>query len=108
VEDSPDDQAQSHLTEPERPSRRPNNQGWDDGGKAPARVDGACQRLVACDVTEASHDTQPAEPLAHAPLAPRTQAGRARPQDASGAAPSSPATLDKGSDSAAAGAALET
>src|SRR5215831_4453382 len=104
----PDDQAQRNVPEPELRRMRTNNQGWEYCGHAQASVDGACQSLVAGDVTEASNDTQPAEPLAQATLAPRTQAGRARPQAEAGAVPAIPATLDHGYDSAVAGAALET
>jgi hypothetical protein len=96
--DSPNDKAQSHCTEPERPSRRTNHKGWDDCGKAPARVEGACQSIVAGDVTAAPHATQQAEPVAHATLATLTQAGLARPKDASGTAQAIPATLDHGYD----------
>jgi len=43
VEESPDDKAQSHLTDPARHILRTNNKGWEYGGNAQARVDGACQ-----------------------------------------------------------------
>jgi hypothetical protein len=108
VADSPDDKAQSNLTEPERHIMRTNNKGWEYCGNAPASVDGACQIIVAGDVTEAANDKQQAEPLAQATLATLTQAGLERPQDESGAAHAIPATLDNGSDSEAAVAALET
>ncbi len=108
VEDSPDEKAQSNLTDPELHIMRTNNQGWDYGGNAQARVDGACQIILACDVTEASNDKQPAEPVAQATLATLTQAGLERPKDASGAAQAIPATLDNGDDSEAAVMALET
>jgi len=83
------------------------NKGWDDGGNAQARVDGACQSIVACEVTEASNDKQPAEPMAQATLATLAQAGMERPTDASGAAQSLPATLDNGDDREGAVQALE-
>ena len=47
-EDSPDDKAQSTLTDPELPSMRTNNKGWEYCGKAHARGDGACQIILAC------------------------------------------------------------
>ena len=87
---------------------RSTNKGWDDCGNAPASVDGACQILVACDVTDAPNDTQQAEPMAQATRTTLAQAGIERPKDASGAVHAIPATLDNGSYSAAAVAALET
>jgi hypothetical protein len=108
VEESPDDKAQSNLTDPELHIMRTNNKGWEYCGNAQASVAGAYQIIVACDVTEASNDKQQAEPLAQATLATRTQAGLERPKDESGAARSIPATLDNGYDSEAAVAALET
>jgi hypothetical protein len=108
VEDSPDDKAQSHLTAPELHSMRTNNTGWDYCGNAQARVDGACQIIVACDVTAASNAKQQAEPVAQATRATLTQAGLERRQEASGATQAIPATLDKGYDSEAAVVALET
>src|SRR5262249_54996780 len=77
-------------------------------GNAPARVDGACQLLVACDVTEASNDKQQAEPVAQATLAILAQAGIERSKDESGARQAIPATLDNGYYSEGAVEALET
>jgi transposase len=108
VEESPADKAQSNFTDPELHIMRTNNKGWDDCGNAQASVDGACQIILACDVTEASHDTQQAEPLAQATLATLAQAGIERPTDASGTTQAIPATLDNGYYSEAAVAALET
>jgi len=108
VADTPDDKAQSNWTDPERPIMRTNNQGWEYGGHAQARVDGACQIILACDGTEASHDTQQAEPMAQATQATLAQAGIARSQDESGTLQALPATLDHGYDSAVAVEALET
>jgi hypothetical protein len=107
-EDTPDDKAQSTFTAPELPLMRTNNKGWDDCGNAPASVDGTCQIIVACAVTDASNDKQQAEPVAQAPLATLAQAGIERPQDASGTPHAIPATWDNGYDSEAAVAALET
>jgi transposase len=108
VADSPDDKAQSNFTDPELHIMRTNNKGWEYCGNAQASVDGACQIILACDVTEASNDKQQAEPLAQATLATLTQAGLERPKDESGAAQSIPATLDNGYYREAAVAALET
>src|SRR2546428_115192 len=81
--------------------------GWEYGGNAPASVDGACQILVACDVTDASHDNQQATPIAQATLANLAQAGMERPKDEGGIIQAIPATLDNGYDREAAVEALE-
>ena len=108
VKDSPDDKAQSNFTDPELRIMRTNNKGWEYCGNAQASVDGTCQIILACDVTEASNDKQQAEPLAQATLATLTQAGLERPKDEAGAAQAIPATLDNGYYSEAAVVALET
>ncbi len=108
VEDSPDDKAQSNFTDPELHIMRTNNKGWDYCGNAQVSVDGACQIILACDVTEAVNDKQQAEPVAQATLATLSQAGLERPKDASGAVQAIPATLDNGYYSEAAVVALET
>ena len=108
VEDSPDDKAQSNFTDPELHIMQTNNKGWEYCGNAQASVDGACQIILACDVTDASNDKQQAAPVAQATLATLAQAGIERPKDASGTPQAIPATLENGSDSEAAGAALET
>ncbi len=87
---------------------RTTTKGWEDCGHAPVRVDAACPILVACDVTDATNDKQQAEPMAQATRANLAQAALERPKDASGDAPALPATLENGSDSAAAVEALET
>jgi transposase len=107
-EDKPDDKAQSNFTDPELHIMRTNNKGWDYCGNAQASVDGACQIILACDVTDAANDKQQAEPVAQATLATLSQAGLERPKDASGAVQAIPATLDNGYDSEAAVVALET
>ena len=107
-EDSPDDKAQRHCTEPALHLMRTNHKGGEYCGNAQASVAGACQIILACDVTEASHDTQQAEPLAQATLAPLPQPGLERPKNASGIAPALPVPLDTGSYREAAVAALET
>jgi hypothetical protein len=87
---------------------RTTNKGWESCGTAPASVDGACQIIGACDVTDASHDTQQAEPVAQATLATLAQAGLERRQDELGITQAIPATVDNGYDSEAAVAAVET
>jgi len=58
-------------------------------------------------VTDASHDTQQAEPVAQATLANLAQAGMERRQDELGITHAIPATLDNGYDSETAAQALE-
>jgi transposase len=108
VEDTPDDKAQSNFTDPELHIMRTNNKGWEYCGNAQASVDGACQIILACDVTDASNDKLQAEPVAQATLATLAQAGIERSQDESGALQAIPATLDNGYYSKAAVEALET
>jgi hypothetical protein len=83
------------------------NKGWEYGGQAPTRVDGACQIILACDVTEAANDKQPAVPVAQATLTTLAQAGIEFPQDEAGTAQAIPATLENGYSRAAAAQALE-
>ena len=108
VTDTPDDKAQMSFTDPELHIMRTNNKGWDYCGNAQASVDGTCQIIVACDVTDASNDKQQAAPLAQATQTNLTQASIERPTDESGAPQAIPATLDNGYYSAAAVEALET
>jgi transposase len=108
VVDTPDDKAQSNFTDPELHIMRTTNKGWEYCGNAQASVDGACQIILACDVTDASNDKQQAEPVAQATLATLCQAGLEGPKDESGAAQPIPATLDKGYYRETAVAALET
>jgi len=108
VVDTPDDKAQSNFTDPELHIMRTNNKGWDYCGNAQASVDGACQIILACDVTDATNDKEQAEPLAQATLATLAQAGIEDPKNESGAAQAIPATLDNGYYSEAAVQALET
>jgi Transposase DDE domain/Transposase domain (DUF772) len=107
VEESPEDKAQSNFTDPDLRIMRTNNQGWEYCGNAQASVDGACQIIVACDVSDATNDKQQAEPLALATLATLAQAGLERPKDERGATQAIPATLDNGYYSEAAVDALE-
>ena len=106
--DPPDDKAQMRLTDPALPIMRTKNKGWDDCGNAQARVDGTCQIIVACDVTDAPNDTQQAAPLAQAIQTHLAQAGLERPTDESGAPHAIPATLENGYDREAAVEALAT
>jgi transposase len=108
VEERPDDKAQSNFTDPELHIMRTNNKGWEYCGNAQASVDGACQIIVACDVTDASNDKQQAAPLAQATLANLAQAGIERPKDEAGITQALPVTLDNGYYSEAAVEALET
>jgi Transposase DDE domain len=108
VEDRPDDKAQSNFTDPELHIMRTNNKGWEYCGNAQVSVDGACQIIVACDVTDATNDKQQAEPMAQAIRTTLAQAGLESPKDGSGAVHPIPATLDNGYYSEAAVAALET
>ena len=87
VVEPPDAKAQSNLTDPELHSMRTHNKGWAYCGNAQASVDATCQIILACDVPDASHDKQQAEPMAQATLSTLAQAGIARPQGEAGAAP---------------------
>jgi hypothetical protein len=82
------------------------HKGWEYGGNAPARVDGACQLILAWDVPEAANDTQQAVPVAPATLTTWAQAGSEPPQDEAGKAQAMPATLENGYDREAAAQAL--
>src|SRR6266851_4843985 len=108
VEESPSDKAQSHLTDPELHIMPTPNQGWEYCGNAQARVDETCQIIVACDVTDASNDTQQAEPMAQATLLTLSQAGIEPARDDTGAVQAIVATLDSGYYSEAAVSAMET
>ena len=107
VDDAPADKAQTNFTDPELHIMQTNNKGWEYCGNAQVSVDGACQIILACDVTDAANDKQQAEPVAQATLATLTQAGIALPQDEAGKAHAIPATLDTGYYSEAAAQALE-
>ena len=107
IEETPDDKAQMSFTDPALQSMRMPNQGWDYCGNAQASVDGACQIILACDVTDATNDKQQAAPLAQATLATLAHAGMEQPKDAAGDVQLIPATLDKGYYSETAVQALE-
>src|SRR2546422_2270297 len=107
VAETPEDKAQTNCTAPELHIMQTNNKGWEYCGNAQASVDGACQIILACDVTDASNDKQQAAPVAQATQATLTQAGLERPTDASGAPQPIPAPLDSGNYSEMAVQALE-
>jgi DDE family transposase/transposase-like protein DUF772 len=107
VAETPADKAQTNFTDPELSIMQTNNKGWDYCGNAQVSVDGACQIILACDVTDAVNDKQQAVPVAHATLATLAQAGIALPQDEAGTAHAIPATLDNGYYSEAAAQGLE-
>jgi len=107
VDDAPADKAQTNFTDPELHIMQTNKKGWEYCGNAQVSVDGTCQIILACDVTDASNDKQQAAPVAQATLATLAQAGIERPKDASGALQPIPATLDSGYYSETAVQALE-
>ncbi len=107
VDDAPADKAQTNFTDPELHIMQTNKKGWEYCGNAQVSVDGTCQIILACDVTDASNDKQQAAPVALATLATLAQAGIERPKDASGALQPIPATLDSGYYSETAVQALE-
>jgi len=84
VDETPADKAQLSFTDPEWPIMQTKNKGWAYGGHAQVSVDGACQIMVACDVTAAANDQQPAVPMAQRTAASRAQAGIEKPKDAAG------------------------
>ena len=108
VVDAPADKAQTNFTDPELQIMKANNKGWDCCGNAQAAVDGACQIIVACEVTAAANDKQQAVPLAQATQANLQQAGIHPPSDAAGQPQKIPATLDSGYYSETAAQELET
>ena len=79
IDETPADTAQMSCTDPELHIRQTNNKGGDYCGNAQARVDGAYQSIVACDVTEATNAKQQAEPMGQAILEPLKQAAMALP-----------------------------
>ena len=96
VADTPETKAQRNCTDPELPIMRTNPKGWAYGGNAPASVEGTCQIIVACDVTDEPHDKQQAEPMAHATQETLKQAAIEQPKDDTGPPQPIPATLDRG------------
>lgn len=108
VDDEPADNAQMSCTDAALHIMRTHNKGWDDCGNAQASVDRTCQSILACDVTDETHDKKQAEPMARATLETVTQAVIERPTDDDTGEPEAmPATLDHGYDSEAATEGLE-
>ena len=107
IVETPADKAQTNFTDPELSIMKMANKGWEYCGNAQASVDGACQIILACDVTDQCNDKQQAAPLAQATRAELDAAGIAPAADESGARPLIPAALDTGYFSAPAVAALE-
>jgi len=107
VDETPDDQAQMSVTDAALHIMPTNNKGWDYGGKAQARVDGAHEIIVACDVTAETNDKQHAVPMAQLTVADLEQAGIERPRDAEGVVEKIPGTYASGYNSEAAAAAVE-
>ena len=56
VEEPPEDTAQTNFTDPELHILQTTNKGWEYCGNAQASVDGACQIILACDVTDVAND----------------------------------------------------
>jgi Transposase DDE domain len=107
VDETPSDKAQMSFTDAELHIMRTHHKGWDYGGNAHASVAEAYQIILACDVTDETHDKKQAEPMAQAILETLEHAGIERPTEASGAPTAIVATLDNGYDSATAAQALE-
>jgi hypothetical protein len=107
VDERPADKAQRSCTDPEWHIMQRNPKDWDYCGHAQARVDGAWQIMLACDVVEAPNDTPQAEPMAEATLATVEQAGIDRPTADPGTPQPIPATWASGSSSEAAAQALK-
>jgi len=107
IVETPAEKAQTNFTDPELSIMRTANKGWEYCGNAQASVDGACQIILACDVTDQCNDKQQAAPMAQATRAQLEAAEMAPAVEQSGARPLIPAALDTGYFSEAAVAALE-
>ena len=107
IVETPTDKAQTNFTDPELSIMKTANKGWEYCGNAQASVDGTCQVILACDVTDQCNDQQQAAPMAQATRVALEAAGFAPATEESGARPLIPATLDTGYFSAPAVAALE-
>jgi transposase len=107
IVETPSDKAQTNFTDPELSIMRTANKGWEYCGNAQASVDGACQIILACDVTDQCNDKQQAAPMAEATRAQLDAAGIAPAADEAGERPLIPAALDTGYFSEAAVAAVE-
>jgi transposase len=107
IVETPTDKAQTNFTDPELSIMKTANKGWEYCGNAQASVDGTCQIILACAVTDQCNDQQQAAPMAQTTRAALDAAGIAPGAEESGARPLIPAALDTGYFSAAAVAALE-
>jgi transposase len=107
IVETPTDKAQTNFTDPELSIMKTANKGWEYCGNAQASVDGTCQIILACEVTDQCNDQQQAAPMAQATRAALDAAGIAPGAEESGARPLIPAALDTGYFSAPAVAALE-
>src|SRR4051794_4721973 len=103
IAETPSDKAQTNFTDPELSIMKTANKGWEYCGNAQASVDGACQIILACEVTDQCNDKQQAAPMAQATRAELDAAGIAPAGDESGARASIPAALDTGDFRGAAG-----
>jgi transposase len=108
IEETPAEKAQTNFTDPELSIMKTANKGWEYCGNAQASVDGACQIILACDVTAECNDKQQAAPMAEATRAQLDEAGIAPVAEETGARRMIPAALDTGYFSEAAVAALES
>ncbi len=107
IVETPEDKAQTDFTDPELSIMKTANKGWEYCGNAQASVDGTCQIILACDVTDRCNDQQQAEPMAQATRAALEAAGMVPAAAETGPRPSIPAAPDTGYFSAPAVAALE-
>jgi transposase len=107
IVETPAEKAQTNFTDSELSIMATANKGWEYCGNAQASVDGACQIILACDVTAQCNDKQQAEPMAAATRAELDRAGIAPPAEESGARPRIPAVLDTGYFSGPAVVAME-
>jgi len=107
IVETPAEKAQTNFTDSELSIMRTANKGWEYCGNAQASVDGTCQIILACDVTDQGNDKQQAAPMAQATREQLEAAGIAPAAEETGARPLIPATLDTGYFSAPAVVALE-
>src|SRR3954449_4610063 len=107
IVETPADKAQTNFTDPELSIMKTASKGWEYCGNAQASVDGACQIILACDVTAECNDKQQAAPMAEATRTQLDAAGIDPVAEESGERPLIPAVLDTGYFSAAAVEALE-
>jgi transposase len=107
VREVPADKAQCSFSDPELKMMPQSNKGWDYATNAQVSVDGHCQIIVACFVTDAVNDKEQAVPLAEATLENLEQTEVAVPMGDDGVAQKIPATLDAGYYSEQAAAGLE-